>query len=615
MSDGPTRPITLRDLAEIDVGRLNRVGEKRRAALGAVGIETVLDLLTTYPRRWIDRTNEASIASLAIGEEALVIAEVRSVNSRTTRNRRTMVSIVVGDKTGKISLVFFNQPWRARQLSAGMEVALFGRVDEYAGGRQMTNPIVDLIGDRTGRIVPVYPQSEKARLTTWEIAGWVEEALRRCAERGIADPVPEEVLDRLDLIDRAEAIRSIHQPESMRAKDAARRRLAFDELLRVQAVLVARKRELERSARGVVHDLSGALVSRFHDALPFPLTGAQQRTLAEIDADLASGHPMHRLLQGDVGAGKTVVAVSALLVAVQGGHQGALMAPTEVLAEQHHQGIRRLLEGVTVTDGENLFGDRPLRIELLTNRVTGAERRDVLAGLADGSVDLVIGTHALIQDAVDFASLGLVVVDEQHRFGVEQRAALRDKGVDRVPDVLVMTATPIPRTAAMTVYGDLDVSVLDELPPGRTPIVTEWARDDAGEEAVWSAVRAAVADGRQAYVVCPLIDESESLEVRSAEDTYRALQATELADLRVGLLHGRVTPAEKDEVMGSFRRAETDVLVATTVIEVGVDVANATVMVILDADRFGIAQLHQLRGRVGRGEHASRCFLVGDPTT
>ncbi|MGB1382161.1 MAG: OB-fold nucleic acid binding domain-containing protein, partial [Ilumatobacteraceae bacterium] len=238
MSDGPTRPITLRDLAEIDVGRLNRVGEKRRAALGAVGIETVLDLLTTYPRRWIDRTNEASIASLAIGEEALVIAEVRSVNSRTTRNRRTMVSIVVGDKTGKISLVFFNQPWRARQLSAGMEVALFGRVDEYAGGRQMTNPIVDLIGDRTGRIVPVYPQSEKARLTTWEIAGWVEEALRRCAERGIADPVPEEVLDRLDLIDRAEAIRSIHQPESMRAKDAARRRLAFDELLRVQSVLV-----------------------------------------------------------------------------------------------------------------------------------------------------------------------------------------------------------------------------------------------------------------------------------------------------------------------------------------------------------------------------------------
>jgi len=615
VSEGSTLPITLRDLAGIDVGRLNRVGEKRRAALGAVGIETVLDLLTTYPRRWIDRTNEAAIASLAIGEEALVIAEVRSVNSRMTRNRRTMVSVVVGDKTGKISLVFFNQPWRAKQLAVGMEVALFGRVDEYAGGRQMTNPIVDLIGDRTGRIVPVYPQSEKARLTTWEIAGWVEEALRRCAERGIADPIPEEVRDRLDLIDRAEAIRSIHQPESMRAKDAARRRLAFDELLRVQAVLVARKRELERSARGVVHDLSGTLVGRFHEALPFPLTGAQRRTLAEIDADLASGHPMHRLLQGDVGAGKTVVAVSALLVAVQGGHQGALMAPTEVLAEQHHQGIRGLLEGVSVPDGDNLFGDRPLRIELLTNRVTGAERREVLAGLADGSVDLVIGTHALIQDAVDFSSLGLVVVDEQHRFGVEQRAALRDKGVDRVPDVLVMTATPIPRTAAMTVYGDLDVSVLDELPPGRTPIVTRWANGPLDEQSVWSDVRERVAEGQQAYVVCPLVEESEKLEVASAEETFERLTTGELDGCRLGLLHGRMSSSDKEATMGSFRRGELDVLVATTVIEVGVDVPNATVMVVLDADRFGIAQLHQLRGRVGRGRLESNCWLVTSEQT
>ncbi len=396
----------------------------------------------------------------------------------------------------------------------------------------------------------------------------------------------------------------------MRAKDAARRRLAFDELLRVQAVLVARKRELERSARGVVHDLSGALVERFHSALPFPLTGAQRRTLSEIDTDLASAHPMHRLLQGDVGAGKTVVAVSALLVAVEGGHQGALMAPTEVLAEQHHQGIRRLLGGVTVPDGENLFGDRPLRVELLTNRVTGADRREVLAGLADGSVDLVIGTHALIQDAVDFASLGLVVVDEQHRFGVEQRAALRDKGVDRVPDVLVMTATPIPRTAAMTVYGDLDVSVLDELPPGRTPISTRWANGPLDEEMVWQDVRQRVSAGQQAYVVCPLVEESEKLEVASAEETFARLGATELADCRLGLLHGRMTSAEKEATMSSFREGALDVLVATTVIEVGVDVPNATVMVVLDADRFGIAQLHQLRGRVGRGHLESNCWLV-----
>ena len=330
---------------------------------------------------------------------------------------------------------------------------------------------------------------------------------------------------------------------------------------------------------------------------------------------------MHRLLQGDVGSGKTVVAVDTMMVAVQGGHQAALMAPTEVLAEQHATGVRALLAGVSVPDPGNLFGDRPLRVELLTNRVTGSDRKDVLAGLADGTVDIVIGTHALIQDAVDFASLGVVVVDEQHRFGVEQRAALRAKTVGgAVPDMLVMTATPIPRTAAMTVYGDLDVSVLDELPPGRTPIVTKWADGPLLEAEVWADVRDQVADGRQAYVVCPLIGESEKLEVASAEETFERLTRDELAGLRLGLLHGRLTPAEKEATMESFRAGEIDVLVATTVIEVGVDVPNATVMVILDADRFGIAQLHQLRGRVGRGAHASTCWLVtqqrnepGDP--
>jgi ATP-dependent DNA helicase RecG len=300
-----------------------------------------------------------------------------------------------------------------------------------------------------------------------------------------------------------------------------------------------------------------------------------------------------------------------MMVAVQGGHQAALMAPTEVLAEQHATGVRSLLAGVSVPDPGNLFGDRPLRVELLTNRVTGSDRKDVLAGLADGTVDIVIGTHALIQDAVDFASLGAVVVDEQHRFGVEQRAALRAKTVrGAVPDMLVMTATPIPRTAAMTVYGDLDVSVLDELPPGRTPIVTKWADGPLLEAEVWADVRDQVASGRQAYVVCPLIGESEKLEVASAEEMFERLNRDELAGLRLGLLHGRLTSADKEATMESFRAGELDVLVATTVIEVGVDVPNATVMVILDADRFGIAQLHQLRGRVGRGEHASTCWLV-----
>ena len=607
MSSGP---ITLRELSQIDVARLKGVGERKRSGLAALDVRTVLDLLTNYPRRWVDRTNEARIADLVPGEEALVLADVRSVTKRVTRNRRTMVNVTVGDGSGRMHVVFFNQPWRERQLTPGLQIALFGKADTYQGGLQMANPIVDLIGDRTGRIVPIYPQSEKAQLSTWEIAGFVDEAMRRCAERGIADPVPADVLSRLGMIDRHAAIGSIHTPQSMREKEGARRRLAFDELLRVQLLLVLRKRALESEARGIAHDMSGELVRRFHAALPYPLTGAQRQAIAEIDADLGAAHPMHRLLQGDVGAGKTVVAVSALLVAVQGGHQGALMAPTEVLAEQHAAGVSALLGDLRVPDPGNLFGERPVRVELLTSRIGAGERREILAGLADGSVDIAIGTHALIQEGVGFRSLGVVVVDEQHRFGVEQRAALRAKSAGHVPDVLVMTATPIPRTAAMTVYGDLDVSVLDELPPGRTPIKTYWAAGPLMEREAWGDVRSEVAAGRQAYVVTPLIEESEKLDVASAEQTYERLVHDELQGLRVGLLHGRLGASEKDATMERFRTGELDVLVATTVIEVGVDVPNATVMVILDADRFGIAQLHQLRGRVGRGEHPSTCWLV-----
>ena len=613
--------LSLRELADIDVGRLKGVGDKKRASLGAVGVDHLLDLLTFYPRRWVDRSNEARIADLVPGDEALVLATVRSVTKRTTRNRRTMVTVNVGDGSGRMEVVFFNQPWRERQLREGLQIALFGKADVYRGGLQMSNPVVDLIGDRTGRIVPIYPQSEKAQINTWEVAGWVEEALRRCRDRGIDDTLPDSIRRRLGLVPRFDAFADIHLPETIKAKEQARRRLAFDELLRVQLVLVLRKRAMEREQRGLQHEVDGDLVHRFYDALPYSLTDAQRRAIGEIETDLAAPHPMHRLLQGDVGSGKTVVAVATMLAAVQGGHQAALMAPTEVLADQHATGVRALLEGVSVPDPGNLFGDRPLRVELLTNRVTGADRKDVLAGLADGMVDIVIGTHALIQDAVDFASLGAVVVDEQHRFGVEQRAALRAKTVGgAVPDMLVMTATPIPRTAAMTVYGDLDVSVLDELPPGRTPIVTKWAEGPLLEAEVWADIRSQVADGRQAYVVCPLIGESEKLEVASAEETCERLAANELAGLRLGLLHGRLSSAEKEVTMDAFRAGELDALVATTVIEVGVDVPNATVMAILDADRFGIAQLHQLRGRVGRGAHASTCWLVtqrrdepGDP--
>lgn len=617
----------LQQLAELEVTELRGVGEARAKALAKLDITTVLDLLTYYPRRYLDRTKEARIEDLVPGEEAMVLVHVNSARLQRTRNRKVMVNVDVTDGTGKLKVTFFNQPYREKQLKPGTQAVLFGKLDVYRGQRQMTNPVVDLVGDKTGRIVPVYPQSEKAGVMTWDIAKLMEEVLQRAKD--FADPVPDSVREQFGLTDRTHAFHDIHLPDSMAAAQQARTRLVFDELLRVQCKLVQRKRELERTTPGISHDTEGSLVASFHERLAFPLTAAQQRAIREINADLAARHPMHRLLQGDVGAGKTVVAVSALLVAVQGGHQGALMAPTEVLAEQHALVVRALLDGFAVASsgGDDLFsvagGERELRVELLTNRTSAAERRRILDGLSSGAVDLVIGTHALIQEGIEFRSLGVVVIDEQHRFGVEQRAALRAKSAgDAVPDVLVMTATPIPRTAAMTVYGDLDVSVLDELPPGRTPIATVWARAEplagAGEEAaVWERVRTEVADGRQAYVVCPLIEESEKLEVASAEQTFGVLTAPdgELAGLKVGLLHGRVSPAEKEQTMALFRAGALDVLIATTVIEVGVDVPNATVMVILDADRFGIAQLHQLRGRVGRGAAKSYCYLVGEATT
>ena len=608
----------LTQLAGIPVTELSGVGPKKADGLHELGVDSVLDLLMHYPRRYLDRTNEALIRDLTVGEEAMVLGTVKRVEARRTRQRRTMVQVDVTDGSGYLRCTFFNQPWREKQLRPGTQAVFFGKLDMFQGRKQMTNPVVDLVGDRTGRIVPIYPQSEKAQLTTWEIGTWIEETLRRAGE--VLDPVPDWVLDRLDLIDRGAALRGIHVPETVDEHRVARRRLVFDELLRIQLVLVRRKRELEATSVGIRHDVPGELVRRFHERLPFPLTKAQQRTIDEIRRDLEASVPMHRLLQGDVGSGKTVVAVSALLVAVEGGHQGALMAPTEVLAEQHHLGIRALLDGLSIKGDDNLFGERPVRVELLTNRTTQAERTRLSAAMKAGEVDIVVGTHALIQEKVAFKSLGVAVIDEQHRFGVEQRAALRSKGPGvqgggpregAVPDVLVMTATPIPRTAAMTVYGDLDVSVLDEMPPGRTPITTVWAQGPLEEEAAWARVRDEVAAGHQAYVVAPLIEESEKLEVRSAQETYDQLREGELEALRLALLHGRVPPKDKEQVMDAFRRGDVDVLVATTVIEVGVDVPNATVMVILDADRFGIAQLHQLRGRVGRGAAVSWCYLMG----
>jgi len=602
----------LAQLAAIPVGELHGVGPKKVDALAAMEIHTVLDLLTHYPRRYVDRTRQSDIADLKVGDEAVVLATVKRVKSRRTRQGRMIVEVDVFDGTSYLHVVFFNQGWRAKQLGAGTQAVFFGKLERFRDRRQMTNPVVDLVGDRTGRIVPIYPQSDKAGLSTWELAAFVEEALARAGP--FADPLPEAWLDRLDLVDRRTAFTAIHNPDSMGAARAARRRLVLDELLRMQVALVLRKRAIERESKGIRHVVEGGLlVPKFHAGLPFALTGAQARAIGEITADLAGPHPMHRLLQGDVGSGKTVVALTALLTAVQGGFQGAFMAPTEVLAEQHDVSLRHLLGELAVPDERTLSGDRPLKVELLSNRTTAGERARILAGLAEGTVDLLVGTHALLEERVAFKALGVIVIDEQHRFGVEQRAALRGKGDD--PDVLVMTATPIPRTAAMTVYGDLDVTTLDELPPGRTPVTTHWARGPLEEAEAHQRVAAEVAAGRQAYVVCPLVEESEKIQARSAIEERERLAAEVWPDLRLGLLHGQMPSKEKEAVMGSFRRRELDVLVATTVIEVGVDVPNATVMIVEDADRFGIAQLHQLRGRVGRGSDRSWCYLFGEGST
>ena len=625
----------LRQLRDLPVDVLASLSAKKADALATWGVANVLDLLTKYPRRYIDRSRQADLAELAVGEQAVVLAEVRRVGQRRARNGRAIVELAVHDGTGAMKVVFFNQPWGELGLPAGTEALFFGKLDEYRGARQMVNPVVDVVvgtegsekaRERTLRVVPVYPASAKAGLNSWEVGVWVAEALQRAGR--FADPLPEQWRTELELLGRTEALTAIHLPESMAVTEPARQRLAFDELFRLQLALVLRRRVLERDARAIRHRVSplevtsgaGAppsLVTEFLRALPFALTGVQRRALAVIFADLAGPLPMHRLLQGDVGSGKTVVAVAALLAAVQGGHQGALMVPTEVLAEQHFFAVQALTESLVVEDPGRLEGRRPVRTVLLTNRTTAKERARLTADLAGGDVDIVVGTHALLTDDVAFASLGVAVIDEQHRFGVEQRAALRDKGRGATgeegadPDLLVMTATPIPRTAAMVVFGDLDMTVLDELPPGRTPIETHWARGPLDEAAAWERVRIEAEDGRRAFVVCPLVEGSDRVVARSATEEFERLAKGPLTGLRLGLLHGQMPAADKEAAMSAFRSGETQVLVATTVVEVGVDVPEATVMVILDAERFGIAQLHQLRGRVGRGSWPSWCYLLG----
>jgi len=602
---------------------LNTVSDRKAEQLANFGVETVLQLLTTFPRRYIDRTQQADVSGLEVGAPAAVLAEVVRVRTRRARNGKTVVDITVRDDTGTLNIVFFNQPWRRHQLREGTEAIFWGKVGEYRQERQMVNPVVDVVAGvddddadepeigrarRTLRILPVYPASAKAGLTSWELGTFVDEALDRAGE--MLDPVSDEWRTTLDLIDRTTAFTNIHRPATSDQEAPARKRLVFDEFLRLQLKLVLRRRAFEDNARALRHQVSplevagakdGTLVARFLEGLPYALTTAQRQALAVIVADLAGPFPMHRLLQGDVGSGKTVVALAALLGAVQSGRQGALMVPTEVLAEQHATAVRAML-GPLVDE---------VRIELLTSRVKGKARTALLEGLANGDVDIVVGTHALLSEGVTFQSLGAVVIDEQHRFGVEQRATLRDKGEEGDPDLLVMTATPIPRTAAMVIFGDLDETILNEMPPGRAPITTTWLPNPGDEFQAWERVRSEVAAGNRAFVVCPLVSDSPKVEARSATEELERLSADQLKGLAVGLLHGQMAPAAREGVMAAFRTGEVQVLVATTVIEVGVDVPEATVMVIESADRFGMAQLHQLRGRVGRGTSPSWCFLLG----
>jgi len=606
---------------------------KRAEALEKLGVTSIQDLLQHYPRRHVDRTTLRTIEQLrgAAAEgfdgDVTVHARVVSMNrpftlrpSKNSKSRkpRTMIKGSIGDETGRVAVTWFNQDWVVRALQPGVEAFFYGRLGTFQGKLQMTAPRFELVRTgkepfNVGRIVPIYPatadfSSEKVRRAIWE-------TLQRVGP--IMDPIPPEIVMRRRMTPRGDAIRLIHFPDDRDEVVKARERLVFDEVFTLQLGLVYRKRKLERTVQGIKHEkgATGALADVFAAELPFELTAAQRKACEEVASDMARTCPMHRLIEGEVGSGKTVVALYACLIAIENGYQAALMAPTEVLAEQHHLTVTELLDRAFGADeARNLFAGisrRPV-VRLLTGSTPAAQREQILADVAAGTIDLLIGTHALIQESVAFQKLSLAVVDEQHRFGVHQRKSLRKKGAVGEPDILVMTATPIPRTLAVTIYGDLDVSILDELPKGRRPITTRLAVGNPAREEAYELIRSEVAAGRQAFIVYALRDESDKTELRSAKAEAKRLAAEVFPDLAVGLVHGDMRSDDKEAAMTSFRSGETQVLVATTVVEVGVDVPNATVMLIEDAERFGLAQLHQLRGRIGRGSHDSYCILATD---
>jgi len=590
---------------------LKGVGPKRAALLGKLGLHTVHDLLYYFPSRYEDRSVVKPVSQLQVGEKesfcatVLYAPQTRAMGGRM--GGRPLTRVRVGDDSGRIDLQWWNQPFREKQFEPGMQLFVYGKITEFNGVLQIDMPDFEVMGEsddtlQVGRIVPVYPATEGLFQSSLRRA--VSFALERCGD-AIEEMLPEGVREQFGLSPLAWSLRQIHFPDNWETKETARARLVFEELFLLQVALVAKKFEARiGEAPGVRHVVEETEIKKFIAALPFKLTGAQKRVMNDVRKDLKSMHPMNRLLHGDVGSGKTVVAAYALWTAHVTGHQGALLAPTEILAEQHYSVLTRMFEPLGVEVG------------LLEGSLSTREKRRIQADLSEGRTSVIVGTHALIQEDVEFNKLSVCVVDEQHRFGVMQRAALQQKSINGLrPDVLVMTATPIPRTLALTVYGDLDTSVLDELPPGRQPIKTVKVKPQQREKA-YKFILDEVKKGRQAYVVCPLVEESEKLaHLQAANALAERLRAEELHDLRVGLVHGQMSVLEREEQMELFRAGMRDVLVSTTVIEVGVDVPNATVMLIEDAERFGLSQLHQLRGRVGRGEFKSTCVLLCDPRT
>ena len=604
------------------VDRLRGVDTKLTARLKRLDVETIRDLLYLFPRRHEDYSTAVKISELSPGEECTVVAtvwEAREV-AKGPRGGRRDTEAVLSDETGNLKVIWFGQRYLARSLKPGSQIAISGKASVFRGQLVFENPeheILDATGSgvHTGRLVPIYPLTEgltrrNMRRLTWQaVQNWVG---------GLEDALPDDILARTKLMPLLDAVYQAHYPKEMETWELARRRLAFDELFTLQLAVLARRRKQHDNLKGIEIIAPANVIDGFYKTLPFPLTKAQRRCIQEIEADFRAGTPpMSRLLQGEVGSGKTVVALSALLSVAAAGHQGAMMVPTEVLAEQHFQSIGNLLSGLARPVQEpHLLSvylehmDRPVSIGLLTGSSRAPVKRELTKMAADGTLDILIGTQALIQEGISLPKLALAVADEQHRFGVMQRSALQERGQEN-PHTLIMSATPIPRTLSLTLFGDLDISTIDEMPAGRQKVATKWLKPEQRDTA-YGFIRKQVEEGRQAFVVCPLVDESETIESKAATEEYQRLSQDIFPDLSLGLLHGRMPGKEKDKVMRQFRDGELDILVTTPVVEVGIDVANATVMMIDGADRFGLAQLHQFRGRVGRGEHKSYCILMSN---